>query len=158
MMARNDDEERIARFSEWLRQRPNSIDFWELVLTDERLVWCYVGQSYRSLLLRADMGERNRAAIADRPLTELETLAGENFAVPVDDLDAIRYVDGTRFRRARLEIKWTEPDDGTAYDGQMSLVSTSGAEPQREIVAALAEDSRFDHVDIEVETPGWSIL
>jgi hypothetical protein len=99
MMAYSDNEERIARFSQWLRQRPNSIDFWEVVLTDERLVWCYVGQSYRSLLLRTDMGERGRGTITDSQLAELEILSEQNFSIPVDNLESIRYVDGTRLRR-----------------------------------------------------------
>lgn len=156
MMTRSDDEERIARFTRWLRQRPNSIEFWELALTDERLVWCYAGESYRSLLLRADMGERDREVIADSQLAELETLDEKNFAIPIDDLELIRHVEGTRFRRARLEIEWTEVDDGTSYGGQMSLISTSDAEPQREIVAALTADPRLDHVEITLETPRWS--
>ena len=40
----------------------------------------------------------------------------------------------------------------------MTLVSTSEADPQEDIVAALAEDSRLEHVDIELDTPRWSLL
>ncbi|TYL38694.1 hypothetical protein CV102_09250 [Natronococcus pandeyae] len=150
-------EEPIARFTRWLRQRPNSIEFWELVVTDERLVWCYVGQSYRSMLLRADMGERDRALVEDSRLEELEGLAEENFAVPLENLESIRHVEGTRFRRAKLEIEWVDEED-TRYDGRMTLVSTSEADPQAEVVAALEEDPRLDHVDVEIETRRWPFL
>lgn len=152
MMTEN--EEPIARFARWLRQRPNSIEFWELVLTDERLVWCYVGQSYRSMLLRADMGERDRAIVEDSRLEELEGLAEENFSVPLENLESIRHVEGTRFRRAKLEIEWRD-EEGTRYDGEMTLVSTSEADPQAEVVAALENDPRLDHVDVEIETRRW---
>jgi hypothetical protein len=40
----------------------------------------------------------------------------------------------------------------------MSLVSTSGAESQRETGASLAADARFDHVEIEFEMSQWSVL
>lgn len=150
-------EELIAHFTRWIRQRPNSIEFWELVLTDERAIWCFVGESYRSMLLRADMGERDRAIVTDSTPAELETLAEENFAVPLENLESIRLVEGTRFRRARLEIEWID-EDGTRYDGQMTLVSTSDADPQRDIVAALTDDSRFDHVEISIDASRWSVF
>ncbi|WP_306058296.1 hypothetical protein [Natronococcus wangiae] len=147
-------EEPIARFTRWLRQRPNSIEFWELVLTDERLVWCYVGQSYRSMLLRADMGERDRAIVADSRLEEVEGLAEQNFSVPLENLESIRHVEGTRFRRAKLEIEWRDEDE-SRYGGRMTLVSTSEADPQAEAVAALEDDPRLEHVDLELETRRW---
>ena len=147
-------EQPLARFTRWIRQRPNSIEFWELVLTDQRLVWCYVGQSYRSMLLRADMGERDRAIVDDSRLEELEALAEENFAVPLEALESIRLIEGTRFRRARLELEWRD-DDESRYDGQMTLVSTSDADSQRDVVASLKEDPRLEHVDIEFDTRRW---
>ena len=149
-------EKEIARFTRWLRQRPNSIEFWELVLTDERLVCCYVGQSYRAMLLRADMGERDRATVADSQLAELETLAEKNFAIPIEDLEAIRHVAGTRFRRARLQLEWR--DDESRYGGEMTLVSTAAADPQRDVVAALEDDPRLEHVDVELETRRLAFL
>ncbi|MDQ2051503.1 hypothetical protein RBH26_13555 [Natronolimnohabitans sp. A-GB9] len=155
MMTRS--EEVIARFTQWIRQRPNSIEFWELVLTDERLVWCYVGQSYRSMLLRANMGDRERDVVAESELAELEARDEHNFVAPIEDLERIRHVEGTRFRRARLELEWVD-ENGTRYDGQMTLVSTADADPQRELVAELDEDPRLEHVEIELESPRWSFL
>ncbi|WP_076608652.1 hypothetical protein [Natronorubrum thiooxidans] len=144
----------IARLTHWLRQRPNSIEFWELVVTDDRVVWCFVGESYRSMLLRADMGERDRAIVDDSKLDELEALAEENFEIPLEALESIRLVAGTRFRRAKLELEWRDDAD-SRYDGQMTLVSTSDADAQRDIVASLAEDPRLEHVDIELDTRRW---
>ncbi|APX98155.1 hypothetical protein BB347_06145 [Natronorubrum daqingense] len=151
-------DEPIARFTRWLRQRPNSIEFWELVVTDERLVCCYVGQSYRSMLLRADMGERDRATVAETPLEDLESLAEQNFSVSLEALESIRHVEGTRFRRARLDLEWTESDDDpTGYDGNLTLVSTSDAEPQRDIVAGLTDDPRLEDVTIDLDDHRWSL-
>lgn len=147
-------EEPIARFTRWLHQRPNSIEFWELVLTDERLVWCYVGQSFRSMLLRADMGERDRGIVEDSHVEELEGLDEQNFAVPLEALESIRLVEGTRFRRAKLEIEW-EDETERRYDGQLTLVSTSSADSQRQIVAGLEADQRLAHVAIDIETRRW---
>lgn len=157
MMTTTTSEEPIARFTRWLRQRPNSIEFWELVCTDERLVWCYVGQAYRSMLLRADMGERDRAVVDERPLEDLLDLAEENFAVPLEALEGIRLLEGTRFRRARLEIEWadgSERGDADRYGGEMTLVSTADADSHADLVADLAADPRLEHVDVSVEPRG----
>ncbi len=74
----------IARLTHWFRQRPTSIEFWEIVVTDERLLWCFVGESFRSLLLRADMGERDRATVADLQPDAIATYDERNFAVPIE--------------------------------------------------------------------------
>jgi hypothetical protein len=145
-------EEPIARFTHWLRQRPNSIEFWEVVVTDERLIACFVGESYRSMLLRADMGERDRARVAETTPADLEGLAEENFAVPLEDVESIRHVEGTRFRRAKLEIAW---QGDSPYGGELKLVSTSGADAQGAVVDDLAEDSRLEGVDVEHEPRRW---
>ncbi|ADB60829.1 hypothetical protein Htur_1944 [Haloterrigena turkmenica DSM 5511] len=150
-------ETELARLTQWLRQRPNSIELWELVVTDERLVWCFVGESYRSMLLRADMGQRDRALVDDSGLEELLDLDEANFAVPLERLESIRLTEGTRFRRARLEIEWDDRA-GTRYDGSVTLVSTSDADSQRERVAALAEEPRLEGVAVGVESPRWSLF
>lgn len=146
-------EEPIARFTHWIRQRPNSIEFWELVVTDERLLCCFVGESYRSMLLRADMGERDRALVADSAPAELESLDGRNFSVPLESVEGIRLVTGTRFRRAKLEIDWDDAD--APYDGGITLVATSGAESQADVVAGLEDEPSLEDVDLELERRGW---
>ncbi|WP_293032838.1 hypothetical protein [Natronococcus sp.] len=145
-------EEPIARLTHWIRQRPNSIEFWELVVTDERLLCCFVGESYRSMLLRADMGERDRALVADSSPAELESLDEQNFSVPLEAVEGIRLVTGTRFRRAKLEIDW---DDADAPSDGMTLVATSGAESQADVVAGLEDEPSLEDVDLEIERRGW---
>ncbi|ELY66198.1 hypothetical protein [Natronococcus jeotgali] len=146
-------EEPIARLTRWIRQRPNSIEFWELVLTDERLLCCFVGESYRSMLLRADTGERDRALVDDGAIAELESLDERNVSVPLEALESIRLVDGTRLRRAALEIEWADdPGGGSRPEGGLELYAARGADPQRERVAALADEPALEGVDVAVES------
>ncbi|WP_408958578.1 hypothetical protein [Natrinema sp. 74] len=149
-------ETTIARLTHWVRQRPNSLEFWELVLTDERLLWCFVGESFRSLLLRADVGERDRAAVAELSPDDIIAFDDRNFAVSLEALDELRLVTGTRLRRARLVVRWqtsdaTERDDRTLYRART-------AAPQRMAVTALESDSRLADVDVTVETPRFPRL
>ncbi len=139
----------IARFSRWLRQRPNSIEFWELVVTDRRVYCCFVGEAYRSMLLRADMGQRDRETVAETPPDELQALSEENVAVPLADLEAIRLLEATTFRRARLELEWAETA-ATPFEGALTLVSTSDAAGQRVELETLANHPATTHVDVSV--------
>lgn len=151
------DETTIARLSGWFRQRPNSLEFWELVLTDERLLWCFVGESYRSLLLRADMGERDRATVADLPPDAVATYDERNFVVPLAALEKLRLVAGTRLRRAKLVVGWQATDDGPEPE-EWTLYQSRTADPQRARVSELASDPRLEHVDVAVDEPGLPFL
>ncbi|QLK27774.1 hypothetical protein HYG81_00735 [Natrinema zhouii] len=151
------DETVIARLTHWFRQRPNSIEFWELVVTDERLLWCFVGESYRSLLLRADMGERGRAVVADLPPEAIATFDERNFGVPLEFLEKIHLVTGTRFRRARLVVGWRATDGGIESD-EWTLFQSRTADSQRELVTELGSDPRLEEVDVTVETPRFPRL
>lgn len=142
-------EEPIARLTHWFRQRPNSIEFWELVVTEDRLLWCFVGESYRSLLLRADMGERDRAEIAELPPADIATYDSQNFDVSLENLRKIRLVTGSWLRRARLIIGW-EPEDGTQYE-EWTLYQSRTSDPQQELVAEMETDSRLKQADVTVE-------
>ncbi|SDC87814.1 hypothetical protein [Natrinema hispanicum] len=146
----------IARLTHWFRQRPNSLEFWELILTDERLLFCFVGESYRSLLLRADMGERDRAAIADLPPDDIETFDERNFTVPLEAVEKLRLVTGTRLRRARLVVGWQAGDD--VESDEWTLYQSRTADSQRELVTELESDPRLEDVDITVETPRFPRL
>nr|WP_090614917.1 hypothetical protein [Natrinema salaciae] len=146
----------MARLTHWFRQRPNSIEFWELVLTDERLLWCFVGESFRSVLLRADMGERNRAAVADLSPSAIAGYDERNLAVPLADLERLRLVTGTRLRRARLVVGWRAGDDRRA--DERTLYQSRTADPQRELVAELASDPRLEGVDVGVDAPRFPRL
>ncbi|MFD1564170.1 hypothetical protein ACFR99_11480 [Haloarchaeobius amylolyticus] len=149
-------ETTIARLTHWFRQRPNSIEFWELILTDERLLLCFVGESYRSLLLRADMGERARDTIADLPPDDIETFDERNLVVPLESLETLRLVTGTRLRRARLVVGWRAGDD--IESDEWTLYQSRTADSQRELVADLASDPRLGNVDVAVETPRFPRL
>ncbi|WP_222920335.1 hypothetical protein [Natrinema sp. SYSU A 869] len=146
----------IARLTHWFRQRPNSIEFWELVLTNERLLWCFVGESYRSLLLRADMGERDRDVVADLPPDAVATYDERNFAVPLEALEQLHLVTGTRLRRARLAVEWRSGDD--IEPEERTLYQSRTADPQRELMTELGSDPRLEGVDVTVETPRFPRL
>jgi len=149
-------ETTIARLTHWFRQRPNSIEFWELILTDERLLFCFVGESYRSLLLRADMGERDRATIADLPPDDIETFDERNIVVSLEALETLRLVIGTRLRRARLVVGWRAGDG--IESNEWTLYQSRTADPQQQLVTELESDPRLEDVDVAVETPRFPRL
>lgn len=138
-------EERLGHLTGWIRRRPNSLEFWELVLTTDRLLWCFAGETYSSALLRADMGESTREDLADLDPEAIAAYDERNFAVPLDSLSRLWLVGGTRFRRARLEIEW----DG----GERTLYSTKASDPQEELVEELAGDPRLEGVSIGMDSP-----
>lgn len=141
-------EERIARFTQWFRTRPSSLEFWELVVTDDRLLWCFVGETFRSPLLRADMGERGRETLADLSPDEIAAFDGRNFVVPLADLVEIRLVTGTWIRRERLVVRWN------ANDGpqEVTLYQTKRGTTESESVERLADDPRLEGVELSVES------
>ncbi|KZN25644.1 hypothetical protein A4G99_04045 [Haladaptatus sp. R4] len=143
-----EDETRIAHLSGWFRRRPTSMEYWELLVTEERLVWCFVGESFKSMLLRADTGERGRGEIEDATPDRALSLDERNFAVPLDSLESVRLRDGTLFRRAKLVVTWKENDEADSYE----LYATKTADSQVDDVEALADDPRLSHVDVGVET------
>lgn len=146
------NEQSIGRFTEWYRRTPVSLEFWEGVLTDQRLIWCFVGESFKSLLLRADMGAHGRAEISGLSPDAVATFDDRNIVVPLEALRTIRLVPGSVIRRPSLVVKWHENKRRT-----FELKGTSGGNPQTAFIESLAEDARFSHVDITVETSrfGW---
>jgi hypothetical protein len=143
-------EERLARFTQWFRQRPTSLEFWEVVVTDERLVWCFVGESFSSLLLRADVGETGRREVGRRDPDDLLALNEENFAVPLADVRAVELDEGSRFRRASLTLTWEDEGGEESW----TLSNTSDGDSQRDVVESLAADERLAHVDVTIEERG----
>ncbi|WP_435155485.1 hypothetical protein [Haladaptatus sp. DFWS20] len=141
-------EELLAHLTQWFRQRPTSMEYWELLVTDERVVWCFVGESFKSLLLRADTGERGRREIEELPPEQALTLSERNFAVPLDSLQSIRFRDGSLFRRATMTVTWREDGETTSFE----LYATKSADSQAADFETLQNDSRLSHVDIEAET------
>jgi hypothetical protein len=144
----------LGRFTEWFRKRPTSLEFWEVVVTDERLVFCFAGESFSSMLLRADMGERTRDDLDG--LTPEEALADEdrNLAVSLSALDSLSLTEGTRTRRGRLTVAWTGEDGREEW----TLSSTADGDDQREFVAELAANDAFASVDVSTSRPRFAFL
>lgn len=143
-------ERRLGRLTQWFRRRPSSLEFWEVFVTSERLLWCFVGETFSSALLRADMGERERTALDDRTLEEAAAYDSKNFSVPLSKLEGVRLVRGTRFRRARVEIEWVDEDGEPT---SMTLHNTKAGADQRELFERLAEEPALEGVTVEVESP-----
>lgn len=141
-------EAQLAHLSGWFRQRPTSMEYWELLVTEERLVWCFVGESFKSMLLRADTGERGRSEIENVSPDRALSLDEQNFAVPLDSLESIRLREGTLLRRAKLIVTWHENGDTNSYE----LYATKSADSQVDNIESLADDTRLSNVDVGVET------
>lgn len=136
-------ERAVGRFTGWYRRTPVSLEFWEGVLTDERLIWCFVGESFKSLLLRADMGTYGREEIDELPPDAVAEFDDRNAIVPIEDLRTIRLRAGSWLRRSSLIVEWN--------GGEFALESTTGSDPQAELVNALGACDGFEHVDVAVD-------
>ena len=136
------NERAVGRFTGWYRRTPVSLEFWEGVLTDERLIWCFVGESFKSLLLRADMGTYGREEIDELPPDAVAEFDDRNAVVPVEKLRTIRLRPGSRFRRSSLTVEWN--------DGEFALESTNGSDPQEKLVSTLSARDGFEHIDISI--------
>lgn len=149
------DEESVrGRLTEWFRDRPTSLEFWEVLVTDGRLVWSFAGESFSSQLLRADMGERTRARLDDLSPAEALALDDRNFAVPLSDLRTVRLRTGTYTRRARLTVEWDDAGEARSW----TLSNTAHGDEQRAFVESLADDPRFDDVAVEVTSPRFPFV
>lgn len=155
-MTASDGERVLGRFTEWFRDRPTALEFWEVVVTDERLVWSFAGESFRSALLRADMGERTRERLGDLSPGAALALEERNFAVPLADVAALELTTGTRTRRARLTVEWDRADGREAW----TLANTSRGDDQRALVESLAEEPAVTDagVDVAVSAPRLAFL
>ena len=103
-----DPETELARFSGWFHTTSIAIEYWEIVVTSQRVVFCFVGQSYQSLLLKADMGASHRDRVADLSPDEVADFDDQNVVVPISSLESITLTSPTRFRTASLEFEWAE--------------------------------------------------
>lgn len=139
-------EQTIGRFTEWYRRTPVSLEFWEGVLTDQRLIWCFIGESFKSLLLRADMGTHGREEIDDLPLDAVATFDEQNVVVPLEQLETIHLTTGSFIRRPTLIVKWCEDDEEQSF----KLEGTKSGDSQTNFVESLAEDSHLSHVDMTI--------
>jgi hypothetical protein len=143
-----------GQFTEWFRTRPTSLEFWELVVGKRSLGCCFAGESFSSLLLRADMGESTRSDLEDcSTIEECVALDDRNFTVPLSSVTVLRLREGTRTRRAELRVVWM---DGS--ETSWALSNTSRGEPQADLVRALAGRNALGDADIGVESPRLAFL
>lgn len=147
-------ESRVGRFTEWFRVRPTALHFWEVLVTDERLVFCFAGQSFSSALLRADMGARTRDVLSECTIDEALALGDRNFAVSLADLEAITLREGTRTRKARLTIEWAADRDRESW----MLSNTKRGEEGIGVVEELSAHRAFADTSIGIETPWLAFL
>jgi hypothetical protein len=140
------DERSLGRFTEWYRQTPTALEFWEVLVTDRRLIWCCVGESFKSLLLRADMGARNRETIAELSPDELAVYDKRNIIVPLSALLSIRLKTYGFMRRTQMTIAWNDDSHES-----ITLYNTSEGDPQTDFVETLAADERLAHTKITVD-------
>ncbi len=143
-----------GRFTEWFRNRPTSLEFWELVVGEQSVGFCFAGESFSSLLLRADMGESTRSDLDDcSTVEECVALDERNFTIPVSSVAALRLHEGTRTRRAELRVAWTDGDDIS-----WTLSNTSRGEPQTDLVRALADRDALADADVGIESRRLAFL
>ncbi len=137
-------ETELAHFSGWHHSTNIALEYWEIRITSRRVIFCFVGQSYQSLLLKADMGASHRDQITELPPEAVAEFDDQNFVVPLSALETIRLTSPTRFRTATLEFEW---------DGESMTFRRKGSvDEEREALETLDSDDRFDHVTIAHET------
>lgn len=145
-----DGDRTRVRFTEWAERTPTSFRFWEVFLTPDQVVLCFVGESYKSALLKADMGAGRRRDLDGLSVEELAREDEHNRVVPRSDLRSIRYAPGSIVKRASLELEYE-------YEGdveRLTLYKVKDADSQAETARALANDDGWDDVDIEVADGG----
>ena len=147
-------ETRVGRFTEWFRARPTALHFWEILATDERIVFCFAGQSFSSALLRANMGTRTRDVLGECTVDEALAISDRNFAVALADLKAIVLREGTRTRKARLTVEWSADDGLESWE----LSNTKGGEEGIDVVEELSSHRAYADASIEIETPWLAFL
>ncbi|RRJ33459.1 hypothetical protein [Halocatena pleomorpha] len=107
------NEQRLSQFTGWFQRRPTPLAFWELLVTDRRIVWCFVGESFKSLLLRADTGERGRRELERMTPEGALALNRRNFAVSLAALRSVRLRERSWLRRTTLTVTWDDDDATT---------------------------------------------
>ena len=140
------DEYSLGWFTEWYHQTPTALEFWEILITDKRLIWCCIGEAFKSMLLRADMGARNREAIAELSPEKLAAYDKRNITVPLPALHSIHLKTGGFIRRTQMTISWEDNE----YES-MILYNTSEGDPQISFVKTLASSKYLSHTDITID-------
>ncbi|UPM43116.1 hypothetical protein [Halocatena salina] len=142
------NEQRLSRFTGWFQRRPTSLAFWELLVTDRRIIWCFVGESFKSLLLRADTGERGRQQLKRTSPEAALALDQRNFAVSLASLRSVRLRERSWLRRTMLTVTWVDDDTTT-----VELYSTRSRASPADVVRTLQNRPELSHVGITIKTP-----
>ena len=150
------NERCLGRFTEWYRRTPVAFEFWEVLVTDRRMIGCRVGESFKSMLLRADMGERGREAIADLSPDKLVTSDRQLITVPTESLRRVHLQRGGLARRAVLTIEW-DPINGED-SSPLELYNTRRGDPQVGLVETLADDDRLSHLTVSIDEPCFALF
>lgn len=137
-------EDELARFTGWHRKTNVALEYWQVIVTSRRLICCFLGQSFQSLLLKADMGASHREDVASMSPAEAAAFDEKNLLVPLSSLQAITLTSSTRFRTAALEFEWA--DDRIQF-------RRNGGEDAEATLSSLERDDRLEHVTIEIRSP-----
>lgn len=105
----------------------------------------FVGESYRSLLLKADMGAANRERLSDLALPEIETFDDRNFSVPVSNLQKVELIHESRTKRTSLRFIWGDREM-RFYD----VTQNSSGSDAIDNVTRLTEDGPYENVTVTV--------
>lgn len=145
-------ERLIAHFTEWFEQSPSTFRFWEVLLTSDRLVLCFVGESYQSVLLKADMGAQRRRELRNLTIDEVATRDENNVVVPTTDLTEIRFTGSSLLKRSSLTFEW---QDASGERFSRTLYNVKGSDDQMDAVLELETEADLDHVDITADERGY---
>lgn len=158
-MSEGDADPITGRLTEWFRNRPTSLEFWELVVGERSLGCCFAGESFSSLLLRADMGESTRSDLDDRATVEAcVALDDRNFTIPLSSVTTLRLREGTRTRRAQLRVAWSENGNGEGGETSWTLSNTARGEPQTDLVRALTDRDVLADADVGIDSRRLAFL
>jgi hypothetical protein len=134
------------RLTAWSRQTGVSLEYWDLIVTNEDAIFCFVGESYKSLLLKADMGETSRRRLDDTAVEHLKEDNERNFVVPLTNMSRIALTPATPFRNAQLEIEWN--DDGATH--RWRFLGASRTPDQKGSIGALMDLEALSDVTVEI--------
>lgn len=138
----SDGEERVCRFSGWYTKTGYSLEYWEIFVTSRCLIFCCIGESFHSLLLKADMGATNRDRLSDLNLSEIAAFDERNFAVPAAQLRVAELTSGSVLKKPSLSLKWSEDE--------MEFYHISDATNEGDAMSSLSDHNEYAHVSTDV--------
>ncbi|MDS0476968.1 hypothetical protein [Natrinema sp. 1APR25-10V2] len=136
-------ERQLCRFSGWCKKTGYSLEYWEVFVTDQRLIFCFIGESYSSLLLKADMGAAHRDRLSDYSLSEITAFDDRNFTVPVHALRRVELTRSSWIKKTSLRFVWE--------DGEIEFFDVSQTSSEKDATSNMARLSEHDeYVDVAI--------